>query len=127
MNIIEQLIKTIREFDEYEDSTDEPEFEQQELPPSPKDLPLEDQQALYGDITKVEQISDPWLDDHIDCVVVRVYVDGRQIDTTLMWCGPEIIRALKYADESPRAMADVLSELRNHLEYYKHPGLFAEV
>lgn len=45
---------------------------------------------------------------------MRVYVDGRQIETVL-WCGPETIGALKYADESPRAMADVLSELRRVL------------
>lgn len=86
-------------------------------PPSPEDLTSEDQQALLtGNITKVEQIGDEWRDDHIDCVAVRVHVDGRQINTSLWWCGPVIIGALRYADESPRAMADVLRELRNHVQ-----------
>lgn len=85
-------------------------------PPSPPDLSPQDQELLLtGEITKVEQLGDEWRDDHIDCVAVRVHVGGRQIDCSLWWCGPTIIGAIKYADESPRAMADVLRELRNHV------------
>lgn len=81
-------------------------------PPRPEDLTAEDQQALLtGNITKVEQCGDEWRDDHIDCVAVRVHVDGRQINTSLWWCGPVIIGALRYADESARAKADVMREL----------------
>ena len=86
-------------------------------PPSPEDLTHEDQQALLtGNITKIEQVGDEWRDDHVDCVAVRVHVDGRQINTSLWWCGPEIIGAIKYSDESPRAMQDVIQQLRSSLE-----------
>lgn len=86
-------------------------------PPRPEELSSQDQQALLtGDITKVEQIGEEWRDDHIDCVAVCVHVDGRQINTSLWWCGPAIIGALRYADESQRAMADVLRELRTNVQ-----------
>ena len=83
------------------------------VPPSPADLPVEDQQALLnGKITKVEQVGDEWRDDHIDCVAIRVHFEDREpIETSLWWCGPVIVGALKYADESPRAKADVLCEM----------------
>ena len=88
------------------------------VPPSPADLPIEDQQALLGDkITKVEQIGDEWRDDHIDCAAIRVHFEDREpIETSLMWCGPAIIGALRYANESPRAKADVLCEVFSSME-----------
>ncbi len=85
-------------------------------PPIPEDLSEADQQALLtGDITQVEQLGDEWVDDHVDCVAVRVHVDGRVIETSLWWCGPVTIGALQYAAESPTAMADILKELRRRL------------
>jgi hypothetical protein len=84
---------------------------------TPEELSTDDQQTLLtGNITKVEQIGDTWRDDHIDCVAVRVHVDGRKIEVSLWWCGPAIIGALRYAGESPKAMADVLRELRNSVQ-----------
>ena len=86
-------------------------------PPRPEELTKEDQQALLtGNITKVEQVGDSWRDDHIDCVAVRVHVDGRQINTSLWWCGPEIIGALRYFHDSPTARADVLEQMRAHVQ-----------
>ena len=87
------------------------------VPPSPADLSVEDQQALLnGKITKVEQARDEWRDDHIDCVAIRVHFEDREpIETSLWWCGPIIIGALRYADESQRAKADVLHELRSNI------------
>ena len=87
------------------------------VPPSPDELPIEDQQALLnGKIAKVEQVGDEWRDDHIDCVAIRVHFEDREpIETSLWWCGPVIIGALKYMDESPRAKADVLHELRSNI------------
>ena len=98
--------------------------------PMPEDLPAEELQALQAGlaiaeetgvlgrgVVKVEQVGDEWRDDHIDCVQIAVTVEGREpIVTSLWWCGPVIIGALKYADESPKAMNDVLTELNNHVQ-----------
>ena len=93
----------------------------QKPPPHPNELSDDDQRALReGDVTKIEPIGDPWFDDHICCRAVRVYVrhtpDDRQIDLSLWWCGAEIAGAANYCDESKRAMADVLKEIRDRLE-----------
>ena len=74
------------------------------LPPSPEDLGPDDLQAIInGDIILIEQIGDEWTDDGIKCVAVRVTVSGhRPIDTTLWWCGPDIICALKFWADSPK-------------------------
>jgi hypothetical protein len=88
------------------------------LPPGPADLSKEDQSLLVsGKITRVEQIGDEWRDDHIDCCAVRVHFeDYEPVEVSLWWCGPVIIGALRYADESARAMADVLRELRSSIQ-----------
>lgn len=89
-----------------------------ERPKMPGDLKADQIAAIkLGTITKVEQLGDEWRDDHIDCVALRVHVEGRRvpIDTSLWWCGPVIIGALRYVDESPRAMTDVLKQLRADL------------
>jgi hypothetical protein len=45
-----------------------------------------------------------WADDHILCC--RVDIDGNA--TELWWCGWEGIAAAKYANDCPRAMADLM-------------------
>jgi len=82
------------------------------LPPHPEDLSAEDWQALTGDVTKIELLGEPWYDDHIVCCAVRAHVDGREIDVSLWWCGHELVGAVRYCDESKRAMADALEAIR---------------
>jgi hypothetical protein len=84
-------------------------------PPHVEDLSAEDQQALMGNVTKIVLLGEPWVDDHIHCCAVGVHVDGRQIDTSLWWCGAEIVGAVRYCDESKRAMADLLEEIRREV------------
>ena len=88
-----------------------------QTPPHPNDLPDADKKALQESTpTKIEPIGDYWFDDHVCCRAIRVTVDGREIDLSLWWCGAEIAGAACYCDESPRAFADVLGEVRNRLE-----------
>jgi hypothetical protein len=89
-----------------------------EPPPHPEDLEADAIRAIAtGNITLVEQLGDEWRDDHIDCVAVRVHVEGHEpIDTSLWWCGPVIIGALEFFDDSPKAKQKVIKELRGHFE-----------
>ena len=88
------------------------------FPPSFNDLSEEDREALSThEITKFEQLGSGWRDDHIECAAVRVHTcdnagNSRRIDVSLWHCGPEIIGAIRYADESPRAFADIVKEIR---------------
>jgi hypothetical protein len=86
-------------------------------PPHPEHLPREDQELLLrADIKEIAQLGDPWVDDHILCVAVRVFLDGRTIDTSLWWCGYEILGAIKYSKDCARAKADAIEELKSHIQ-----------
>ena len=89
------------------------------LPPMPKDLPKDERELLLRtdaeNVIQIEQLGDEWRDDHIDCVAVRVHIEGRTIDTSLWWCEPELIGAIKYSDESSRAMRDILRAIKSEL------------
>lgn len=93
-------------------------------PPCPEDLEPDEIEAIKsGKITAVEQLGDEWRDDHIDCVAVRLTIEGRAkpIDTSLWWCGPVIIGAIRYAKESPQALVDVAHEVRSRFHGWEDP------
>jgi hypothetical protein len=91
----------------------------QRPPAAPHELSPEDQQSLLNanteSVAAIEQLGDPWEDDHEVCTAVRVHTD-RPIDVSLWWCGPEIVGAVQYCDESPRAMGDVLTVIQQDIK-----------
>jgi len=64
--------------------------------------------------TSVKIIGDHWFDDHIACVQVELQYNNKLITVSLMWCGPMIIGAAKYANDSEKAMDDLFSWLSDN-------------
>jgi len=53
------------------------------------------------------EIEDEWTDDHLPCVRVKI-VEDRGVRVFELWCtSTKTIAALRFADESPRALKKV--------------------
>lgn len=65
----------------------------------------------------VRLIGEPWTDDHILCCKIGVLLaDQPEVEIELWWIGWEGVAALKYADDSPRARADLAQHLASSIE-----------
>jgi hypothetical protein len=98
--------------DEYDDLEDVDSFgDSSEPPPMANELSYEELKVLFsGKITSVEQLGEPWSDDHIYCVAVRV---NNIIDFSYWWCGWEFLAAVKYWFDSKQARADAIKMIRD--------------
>jgi len=69
-----------------------------------------------GDV-EVIGVGDPWRDDHVVCVTVRLRLpNGEQVDIELWWVGEDGYAAAKYAASSPQAMEDLKPILAGFVE-----------